>query len=241
MEDQDEMWARKQEMANRQARQQNDVAAELERLGVDLANLPADDAPEENSEEERRKLKIKAAMELAARARGNAGAAASPAKEAGGDVAETKKTTSGIGGTWTGADAASAGEHKPKVATWGVFERPADISKAYGGGRKIGVDGYTPPEDEVKAKEAKTKELLSAYRKSVGVDRELEDKHREEIEDALKQHEVLITSVPNPTPLNTKQETQNPEPETFEHQTRNSNPQTRNPLTPSPIPETRNP
>jgi len=194
MEEQDEMWQRKQEMGNRQARANNDVAAELERLGVDLSNLPAadeaeEDAAEEQSEEERRAAKMKAAMALAAKARGKA--AAAPAED---EVTEggTKKTTSGIGGTWTGADAASAGEHKPKVATWGVFERPADISKAYGGGRKIGVDGYTPPEEEVKEKEARTKELLNAYRKSVGVDRELEDKHRAEIEEALKEHEVLM-------------------------------------------------
>ena len=27
--------------------------------------------------------------------------------------------------------------YSPKVATWGVFERPANISEAYGGGRTI--------------------------------------------------------------------------------------------------------
>ena len=27
--------------------------------------------------------------------------------------------------------------YKPKVATWGVFPRPQDISKAFGGGRTI--------------------------------------------------------------------------------------------------------
>lgn len=30
--------------------------------------------------------------------------------------------------------------YKPKVSTWGVFPRPADISKAYGGGRTIQPD-----------------------------------------------------------------------------------------------------
>ena len=31
----------------------------------------------------------------------------------------------------------------------GVFERPADISKAYGGGRKVGVGGYQPTQEEL--------------------------------------------------------------------------------------------
>jgi hypothetical protein len=31
----------------------------------------------------------------------------------------------------------SVSTHKPKVSTWGVFERPADISRAYGGGRQV--------------------------------------------------------------------------------------------------------
>ena len=30
-----------------------------------------------------------------------------------------------------------SGAYKPKVSTWGVFPRPADISKAYGGGKTI--------------------------------------------------------------------------------------------------------
>lgn len=30
-----------------------------------------------------------------------------------------------------------AAAYKPKVSTWGVFPRPQDISKAYGGGRTI--------------------------------------------------------------------------------------------------------
>ena len=35
--------------------------------------------------------------------------------------------------------------YNPKVATWGVFERPANISEAYGGGRTIKAG--TPLED----------------------------------------------------------------------------------------------
>ena len=48
------------------------------------------------------------------------------------------KTTSGIGGSW--APPSEQETHKPTGSgSWGVFERPADISKAFGGGKRIGV------------------------------------------------------------------------------------------------------
>jgi len=48
------------------------------------------------------------------------------------------KTTSGIGGSW--APPTDTEVHKPTGSgSWGVFERPADISKAFGGGKRIGV------------------------------------------------------------------------------------------------------
>jgi hypothetical protein len=50
------------------------------------------------------------------------------------------------------------------VGSWGVYERPADISAAYGGGRRIGVGGYVPPAEEKSEKDSHTRKLLDAVR-----------------------------------------------------------------------------
>ena len=99
------------------------------------------------------------------------------------DRASPKQTTSGIGGSWAPNEDAEASGHKPKVSTWGVFERPSDISKAYGGGRKIGVDGYKPSEEEMAKKRKETEERLAKYRQGMGADAELEQEHMEEVID----------------------------------------------------------
>ena len=49
-----------------------------------------------------------------------------------------------------------------------MFERPADISAAYGGGRQVGVGGYQPTEEERNAAAAATKAKLDAFRKAAG-------------------------------------------------------------------------
>ena len=101
---------------------------------------------------------------------------------------ERKQTTSGIGGTWYPDTAAVDSTHKPtKSGSWGVFERPADISKAYGGGRQIGVGGYQPNEEELAAKRAETEARLKAYRKGQGADAELQAAHKDEIVAAAKE------------------------------------------------------
>ncbi|MCO5599052.1 hypothetical protein L7F22_053151 [Adiantum nelumboides] len=62
------------------------------------------------------------------------------------------------------------GVYKPKVVTWGVFERPLDISQTYGGGRTIKPGEELETEEEKQARNARTKELLVAYYKKVGLD-----------------------------------------------------------------------
>jgi len=52
--------------------------------------------------------------------------------------------------------------------SWGVFERPADISAAYGGGKQIGIGGYQSSEAEQKAAIEETKAKLKAFRKAAG-------------------------------------------------------------------------
>jgi len=103
-----------------------------------------------------------------------------------------KKTTSGIGGTWIpNKEGEVKPKYAPKVSTWGVFERPADISKAYGGGRQVGVGGYQPSEEEMAKKRAETDAKLAAYRKSLGADSAEQDAHEEEIRAAQKEAQQM--------------------------------------------------
>ncbi|KAF3651650.1 putative intron-binding protein aquarius-like [Capsicum annuum] len=59
--------------------------------------------------------------------------------------------------------------YKPKVSTWGVFPRPNDISKTFGGGRTIRPGEVLESAEEKAAKAARTRELLAAYKKRVGL------------------------------------------------------------------------
>ena len=93
-------------------------------------------------------------------------------------------TTSGIGGSWTKNETAEEESYRPSRGSWGYFERPKDISKAFGGGRRVGV-GYTK-ESDVRLSELETKRRLQEYREKVGIDVQSEKDHADEIEDALK-------------------------------------------------------
>ena len=95
------------------------------------------------------------------------------------------KTTTGIGGSWdsTATSEATQDIYQPKTGSWGAFPRPRDISKAYGGGRRVGV-GYTAEGDDADADE--TRRRLQRYRMAVGIDVESEKVNAQEIEDAMK-------------------------------------------------------
>ncbi|XP_057850506.1 uncharacterized protein LOC131060988 [Cryptomeria japonica] len=58
--------------------------------------------------------------------------------------------------------------YKPKVSTWGVFPRPKNISKAYGGGKVIRPGGVLESKEEKEAREARTKKLTDAYKEKMG-------------------------------------------------------------------------
>jgi hypothetical protein len=113
--------------------------------------------------------------ELLAAARSNASAAPGTSGIGG------APGTSGIGGAWSPPAATEGGTHKPKVGSWGVFERPADISKAYGGGKRVGVGGYQEDEEARARKRAEVDALLQAYRESQGADLRREREHAEDI------------------------------------------------------------
>jgi len=94
----------------------------------------------------------------------------------------TTKTTTGVGGKWAKNETSTDESYQPKIGSWGAFPRPKDVSKAYGGGRRIGV-GFSD-EDDIEAKMT-TGRLLKDYRKKVGIEVPTEKEHAAEIEEAL--------------------------------------------------------
>lgn len=90
------------------------------------------------------------------------------------------QTTTGVGGNWKGGELGEI--YKPSRGSWGAFPRPKDISKAYGGGRRVDPD---LSEEKLKQSEDITREKLRAYREKVGIVVESEIKHADEIEEAL--------------------------------------------------------
>ncbi|CAB9497794.1 expressed unknown protein [Seminavis robusta] len=106
--------------------------------------------------------------------------------EANNQGSSSGKTTTGIGGRWMKEDNVTASaDYKPsKSGTWGVFERPKDISKTFGGGKRVGA-GYTPDNLNKKKAEEATRDRLKQYREKVGIDVQSEKDHAEEIDQAL--------------------------------------------------------
>jgi hypothetical protein len=96
---------------------------------------------------------------------------------------DSKRMTSGVGGTWTKVQDSTVETYKPKTGSWGAFERPKDISKAYGGGRRVGA-GI----DETSLLESTrdTRERLQKYREKVGIDVQSEKDYANDIEEALR-------------------------------------------------------
>ncbi|KAJ1428151.1 hypothetical protein SESBI_09155 [Sesbania bispinosa] len=82
--------------------------------------------------------------------------------------------------------------YKPKVSTWGVFPRPGNISKTFGGGRVIRPGEVLETEEEKAAKEARTKQLLAAYKKKTGLS--IDPKLKSECEEALKDGDLLMNA-----------------------------------------------
>ncbi|GMH94893.1 hypothetical protein TrVE_jg8227 [Triparma verrucosa] len=104
--------------------------------------------------------------------------------------------TSGIGGAWTpptstsndNNNTAPEADYKPARGSWGVFERPRDISSAYGGGKRVGAGVNSTPEEEARAA-AETEETLNRlkrYREKMGQTNRLEKKESKKIQDALE-------------------------------------------------------
>ncbi|KAH7528057.1 uncharacterized protein LOC107417758 [Ziziphus jujuba] len=80
--------------------------------------------------------------------------------------------------------------YKPKVSSWGVFPRPNDISRTFGGGRVIKPGEVLETEEEKAAKEARTRQLLAAYKSKRGLN--IDPKLKSECEKALKDGDELM-------------------------------------------------
>ncbi|WJX45313.1 hypothetical protein P8452_32201 [Trifolium repens] len=80
--------------------------------------------------------------------------------------------------------------YKPKVSTWGVFPRPGNISKTFGGGRVIRPGDILETDEEKAAKEERTKTQLAAYKKKYGLN--IDPKLKSECEEILKDGDLLM-------------------------------------------------
>ncbi|XP_051141759.1 uncharacterized protein LOC127258776 [Andrographis paniculata] len=80
--------------------------------------------------------------------------------------------------------------YKPKVSTWGVFPRPSDISKTYGGGRTIRPGEALESAEEKVIKEDRTKKLVAAYKSKIGLN--IDRKLKLECEKALSDGDTLM-------------------------------------------------
>lgn len=84
----------------------------------------------------------------------------------------------------------SSGLYKPKVATWGIFPRPKNISKTYGGGKVIRPGDVLETKEEKEAREAKTKKLLDDYKEKMGL--KVDPKVKANCEKVLKEGNELM-------------------------------------------------
>mmetsp|Transcript_27310 Transcript_27310/g.40027 ORF Transcript_27310/g.40027 Transcript_27310/m.40027 type:complete len:826 (+) Transcript_27310:215-2692(+) len=96
----------------------------------------------------------------------------------------TKKSTTGIGGTWSGEKKAEEEKRRPSRGSWGYFPRPNDISRAYGGGKRIGAGFESDVEKKAQSIES-TRDLLRRYREKAGIEVQSEKDHAAEIQEAL--------------------------------------------------------
>ncbi|KAI3719653.1 hypothetical protein L6452_20555 [Arctium lappa] len=80
--------------------------------------------------------------------------------------------------------------YKPKVSTWGVFPRPNNISKTYGGGKTIRPGDVLETAESKAAKEARTRQMIAAYKRQIGLN--IDPKLKSECEKDLKDGDSLM-------------------------------------------------
>ncbi|KAK9051347.1 hypothetical protein SSX86_027974 [Deinandra increscens subsp. villosa] len=80
--------------------------------------------------------------------------------------------------------------YKPKVSTWGVFPRPNNISKTYGGGKTIRPGEVLETAESKAAKQARTRQMIAAYNRQMGLN--IDPKLKAECEKDLKDGDYLM-------------------------------------------------
>jgi len=85
--------------------------------------------------------------------------------DAAANEAEGGEGGAGAGGEGSGPE----NGYRPRVSTWGVFPRPDNISKAYGGGRTIRPGDALESPEEKEARLKRQRAALESYRKKVGL------------------------------------------------------------------------
>jgi len=85
-----------------------------------------------------------------------------------------------------------SGDYNPTISTWGVFPRPSNISKAYGGGRTIRKEELDEPNEEREARLQRVRANLTQYKENMGllVDPEVEAEANARLESGT---ELLVT------------------------------------------------
>lgn len=83
-------------------------------------------------------------------------------------------------------------EYKPTVSTWGVYARPDNISKAYGGGKNIPRGGVDLNSEDAREKAEQTRKLLQEFKISSGIVDVDEDKYRDETLAAIERSNELL-------------------------------------------------
>jgi hypothetical protein len=153
----------------------DELLDEAELVDIVAAKLRAKRQREQDEQEERRITKLKqlqmereAAEEAAiANATGN-----------------LPPATTGIGGAYLKNATAIEETRRPSRGSWGYFERPKDISQAFGGGRRVGA-GYMKEEDKDASYE-RTRQRMQEYRAKMGIDVPTETEHAKEIDEAIR-------------------------------------------------------
>ena len=96
--------------------------------------------------------------------------------------------------------------YKPKSSSWGVFERPADISKAYGGGRVLTKKEMDAMDAEWEARQAKKDRAIEKW-KTTSMKEELA--HEPEITAALTKARVYMRNGNRKSAVETLESVQN--------------------------------
>lgn len=93
-----------------------------------------------------------------------------------------------------GTTSSGSGEkYSPKVSTWGLYPRPENISRTFGGGRTLPVGGEGNKQStSSRAYDERVAKKLAKYRGGSIAETALEESHAEEIEGAMEEAKEMM-------------------------------------------------